>query len=130
MINNSQMHVTRALAYTLTHTDTCAREKPTNAHTRTRAHAHTQVLSMLIEVKKMDSRFQTFTNLYVHSKQEEIEEKTKIKDQKDEMFQPDGETNNGGSHGDLQAQDLSRSLSKAGTTATYLSSAVTATPFK
>jgi hypothetical protein len=125
MINNSQMHVTRALAHTLTHTHTRARA-PTNP----RAHAHTQVLSMLIEVKKMDSRFQTFTNLYVHSKQEEIEEKTKIKDQKDEMLQPDGEINNGGSHGNLQAQDLSRSLSKTGTTATYLSSAVTATPFK
>jgi hypothetical protein len=63
----------------------------------------------------MDERFQTFK---------------KNKDQKDEMLQPDGETNNGGSHGDLQAQDLSRSLSKAGTTATYLSSAVTATSFK
>ena len=87
----------------------------------------------------MDSRFHAFTNLYVHCKQAEIVEKTKIKDQKDEMLRPDGENNNGrnndennngGSNGDLQAQDLSRSLSKAGTTATYLSSAVTATPFK
>jgi|LauGreDrversion2_3_1035106.scaffolds.fasta_scaffold243576_1 hypothetical protein len=82
---------------------------------------------MLIEVKKMDSRFQTFTNLYVDSKQEQIEETTKIKD---EMLQPDGENNNGGSNVDLQAQDVGRSLSKAGTTATYLSSAVTATHFK
>ena len=66
----------------------------------------------------MDSRFHTFSNVYLNQEGSRDQEKATIKDQKDETLQPECENN-----ADLQpiGRSHSKAISKAPTTATVIS---------
>ena len=121
--------------------DTKKQDGPSRSHTYTRARTHsrerTQVLSMLTEVRKIDSRFHTFSNVYLKQEGSREQEKETTKDQKDETLQPQCENNAdlqplGRSHSKAisKAPTTATAISKAPTTATAHSAAVTVTPYQ